>query len=622
MKKYFNLLKYDSLSNIFALIIPLIVLYNITIYPLTPSFYRSLGVLFACLIVFLKNKPKNRLEKYFTVIIIFLSIITFLYSSFKIEDIADGYGIYTTRYDVFFTFTGILIILEATRRTIGNALPIIAIIFLSATKLGQFLPGPLRLQEYSISRVTATMFGFEGIFGIAIAVALTYVVIFLILGSFLKEFGTGEFLIDLANAISGKGKGGPAKVATIASCLFGSISGSAVANVAGTGTFTIPLMKSTGYSPVFSAAVEAAASTGGLFMPPVMAAGAFIMADILGVSYLFIIKSSFIPAIIYFLTIWLVIDGRARYLNLKALSNSNIKNLKDLIFTKGIMLIPIFVLLYFLVIIRYSPAKSGFFAIVASLFIYIIFIEKKPLNILKSILSGLRDAGIASVFVILPCACAGIVIGVIGLTGFGQKVASLLISVGGSSLFVMLFLSMITAIIFGMALPVTVSYLICITILGPTLIMAGILPIAAHLFVFYFAALSGITPPVAMASFTAAGIAGAPITATSLQAIRIAISGFLLPYIFVYNTNLILQTNNLILIIQATIQAILVCFLMSIALEGYFLMKLRYHIRFIFFISSILLINKNYPILNLMSLLVFLTTILYLVYKNKKRKSY
>jgi len=615
MKKYFYLINYDSLKNIFGAIISLIVLVNLIIYPLEPSFYRSLGVLFACIIVFI-NRPKNKLEKYLNVIIIFLSIITFLYSSFKIEDIAEGYGIYTTRYDVFFTFFGTLIILEATRRLIGIALPILAVITLSLTKLGQFLPASLRVKEYTMNRVVTTIFGYEGIFGIALRVALTFVVIFLILSSFLKEFGTGEFLIDLANTISGKSKGGPAKVATIASCFFGSISGSAVANVAGTGAFTIPLMKSFGYSPVFAGAVEAVASTGGLFMPPIMAAGAFIMADILGTSYLFIVKSAFIPAIIYYLAIWLVIDGRANYLNLE--SGSNIKNLKDLIFTQGYMLIPIIVLIYFLVLVKYSPAKSGFFAILSSIFIYIIFIEKKPLNILKSILSGLINAGIASISVIIPCACAGIVIGIIGLTGLGQKVASLIIGMAGDNTFLILLLSMVTTIIFGMALPVTVSYILCITILGPTLINAGILPIAAHLFVFYFAALSGLTPPVALAAYTAAGIAGGSTMKTAFQSVRLAISGFLLPYVFVYNTNLIFQTNSIILIIQAIFQAIIVCFSMSIALEGFFLMKLKYPIRLIFFISSILLVNKNYPILNLMGLLIFLITIVYLVYKKRK----
>lgn len=619
MKKYFKFLYYDSLKNIFGAIISLMVLFNLIIYPLEPSFYRSLGVLFACLIVFI-NKPKNKLEKYLNVIIIFLSIITFLYSSFKIEDIAESYGIYTTRYDVFFTFIGVLIILEATRRLIGSALPILAVIVLSLTKFGYFLPASLRLKEYTISRVVTTLFGYEGIFGIALRVALTFVVIFLILSSLLKEFGTGKFLIDLANTITGKTKGGPAKVATVASGFFGSISGSAVANVAGTGAFTIPLMKSTGYSPEFAGAVEAAASTGGLFMPPVMAAGAFIMADILGRSYLFIIKAAFIPAIIYFVVIWLVIDERARYLNLKTQSDSNIKNLKNLIFTQGYMLIPIIVLIYFLVIVRYSPPKSGFFAIVASMLIYIIFVNRKPLNFLKSILSGLINAGIASVSVIIPCACAGIVIGIIGLTGLGQKVASLIIAFGSGNLFIILFLSMITAIIFGMALPATVSYLLCITILGPTLIGAGILPIAAHLFVFYFAALSGLTPPVALAAYTAAGIAGGSVMKTALQSIKIAASGYLLPYIFVYNTNLIFQTNSIILIIQAIFQAVIACFLMSIALEGYFLVKLKYPIRFIFFISSLFLVNKNYPILNLIGLSIFLINILYLVYK--KRKSY
>lgn len=620
MKKYLNILNRDSLKNILGVMISLIVLFNIIIHPLDPSVYRSIGVLFACLLVFIKNKPKNRLEKCLNLIFIFLSIISFLYSSFNMENIAGSFGIFTTRYDLFFIFIGTLVILEATRSLIGNSLPILAVIVLSLTKVGQFLPTSLRLREYTISRVAVTLFSYEGIFGIALAVALTYVVIFLILASFLREFGAGEFLVNLANAIAGKSRGGPAKVATIASGFFGMISGSSVANVAGTGAFTIPLMKSVGYSPTFAGAVEAAASTGGLFMPPVMAAGAFIMADILGVPYFYIIKAAFIPAIIYYITIWLVIDGRARYLNLDAESGSNIKDVKHLIFTQGYLLIPLIVLIYLLVIVKYSPSKSGFFAIVTSIFVYIIFVEKNPLNILKSMLSGLINGGIAATSVIIPCACAGIVIGTLGLTGLGQKVASLIISFSGDSLFLILLFSMCTAIIFGMALPVTVSYLLCITILGSNLIEAGILPIAAHLFVFYYAALSGLTPPVALASYTAAGIAGAPIMKTALQGLRIATAGFLLPYIFVYNTNLIFQTNNLMLIIQAIFQGVIACFSMSVALEGYFLIKLRYHIRFIFFISSILLINKNYPVLNLISLSMFIITLLYLVYK--KRKSY
>ncbi len=618
MKKFFRFFNYVNLKKIFGAIISLTVLFNLIVYPLPPSFYRSLGVLFACLIVF-ANEPKNKLEKYLNIIIILFSIITFLYSSFKIEVIMDSYGIYTTKWDAFFTIVGTLIILEATRRLIGISLPLLAIITLSLTKFGQFLPLSLRIKEYSFNRIVTTLFSYEGIFGIALRVALTFVVIFLILSSFLKEFKTGEFLFDLANAISGKSKGGPAKVATIASCFFGSISGSAVANVAATGAFTIPLMKSVGYSPVFAAAVEAAASTGGLFMPPIMAAGAFIMADILGKPYLFIVKSAFIPAIIYFIVIWVVIDIRSRYLNFSEESDHKIMNLKDLIFTQGYMLVPIIVLIYFLVIVRYSPVKSGFYAIVSSILIYMVFIEKKPLNILKSVLRGLINAGISSISVIIPCACAGIVIGIIGLTGLGQKIASLIIGVAGSNLFLILLFSMITAIIFGMALPATVSYLICITILGSTLIEAGILPIAAHLFVFYYACLSGLTPPVALAAYTGAGIAGASTTKTAFQSVRLAISGFLLPYIFVYNTNLIYQTHNIMLVIQAILQALIACIAMAIALEGYFIIKLKYYFRFIFFIISILLINKNYPVLNLISLFLFAIITLSLFYKKKRK---
>ncbi len=549
-------------------------------------------VMLACLLTFLTRSPgEKRILHVVNVILIILTIMTFGYSMIFVEDMMERAGIDNTVPDLVCASLGFIIVLECTRRLVGWALPMIGAFFFTYAFWGTWVPGQLGHGGYPYARVIIAVFGYDGILGLATAIAGTFVAMFMVFGAILDATGAGAFFMDLAKAMAGRQRGGPAKIATVASAFFGTISGSAVANVATTGTFTIPLMMRTGYSSTFAAAVEATASTGGMIMPPVMAAGAFVMAEILGVAYLQIMKAALIPALLYFFTVWIAIDLRAARLGLKGISTKDTPPLRATLTQDGHLLVPLFVLIYLLVIVKASPIKAAFWAMASA---YIVsHVRKKTMLGFSQLIKALDKGGRMIISVAVPCACAGVVIGAVGLTGLGMNIANVIIALSGNKMILVMILSMAVALIFGMGLPATVSYLLCVAVLAPALITMGIWPIAAHLFIFYFAILSGITPPICMAAYTGAGISGSKPMETGFAAVKLAIAAFILPYIFCYQPVLLMHGGSGE-IIRAIAFGTLGVFSLAASVEGWLIGPSNWVVRLLLGVSAVLLLYPGW----------------------------
>jgi TRAP transporter 4TM/12TM fusion protein len=483
-----------------------------------------------------------------------------------------------------------LLLLEASRRTIGWALPLTAVAFLLYGLFGQHLPGLLRHTGFSLETLIDQLYlTTEGIFGIPLGVSATYVILFVIYGAFLEESGTGEAFTNFATSLVGGTKGGPGKISCVSSSLFGTISGSAVANVMVDGWLTIPLMKRAGFRPQAAAAIEATASTGGQIMPPVMGAAAFVMAEFTGISYVDICKHALVPALLYYLALFMAIHFEASRSGLLGLPKEERPSLSSVMKEKGHLFIPIGVIVYFM-IAGFTPMLACLYAIASVL--PSSFLRKESRMGLRNILRALEAGARNMLPVAAACACAGIVVGIINLTGLGLKFTGIMLDVAGGSLAPALILTMITGIILGMGLPTTAAYIVQASLLIPALIKLGVPVIAAHLFVFYFAILSAITPPVAMAVYAAAGISGSNVWQTGLQAVRMGATGFIVPFMFVYGPSLLLM-GNWLEIIMAIISASVGVILLSAGLMGWFVGETRLWQRGLLVLSATLLIKPG-----------------------------
>ena len=430
-------------------------------------------------------------------------------------------------------------------------------------------------------------------FGIPIAVSATFVIVFIIFGAFLDKLGAGDLFIKLALALTGRCRGGPALTSVVASGLMGSISGSSVSNVVTTGTFTIPLMKRTGYSALFAGAVEAVASTGGQIMPPVMGAGAFVMAELLGISYAQVAMAAAIPALLYFLSVGLMVYFEARRRKLPVLGEDELPRAKDTLRKGFHLLLPLVVLIYLLVVRQLSPMLSGFYAIctlvvTASLFI---LIRERRLP-WREIFSALEQGSITAVPVAMACASAGIVIGVVSLTGIGVRFTQMVMHLSGNVLWLAGLLTMIACIILGMGLPTTAAYIITAILGVPALVAMGVVPIAAHMFIFYFAIISFITPPVAISAYAASGIADTNAMKTGFLSFKLGLAGFIVPFLFLYSPSILLQ-GSLGHIIADSFTAILGVTALAGSLMGWLFMDLSPLLRLVLLASAIALIVPN-----------------------------
>ncbi|WP_320129053.1 TRAP transporter permease [uncultured Sphaerochaeta sp.] len=568
-----------------------------------------------------KDQPigKKVLNLFFTLLVLALGIY---YLTQTTPDVIREKGIWGINgLDMIAGLLLLILILETSRQAIGLSLPIIALIFLGYAVLGPYLPNLIAHRGYNLEYITSYVcWTNEGIFGTPIGAAVSFVVLYIIFGELLDKFGSGKFFIDLAYALTGKMRGGPAEAAVLSSALMGSINGSAVANVVTTGTFTIPLMKKVGYSKEYAGAVEAVASTGGQILPPVMGAAAFVMADMTGIAYSTIILSALVPGLLYYLSLGAAVYFEAGRLGIAPDQNTKILNAKKILRQGYFHLIPLIVLIICLLGFGFSASYSALFAIGSILLIGIVrtlHLEHRfPWKELKA--SALHAAK-SSVPVTIACASAGIVIGIVSMTGLGVRFAQIVFQLSHGNLFMMLFLTMIACIILGMGLPSTAAYVIAATVASPALLQAGVGLLASNLFVFYFAIISFITPPVAMAAYAASGIAESDSMKTGVKAFQLGIAGFIIPFLFIYYPGLLVVGTSFGLTVYAIIVAVCAVLLMAASFEGWCGTPLSLPLRLGMFCTAILFLVPN-VMADITGIVLTLAILSVVVYKVRKQK--
>ena len=532
---------------------------------------RSIHLTFVLVLVFLlypasKKSPRNTVTP-LDLCLVALSLYVGVYIMTQYDALAIRGGV-TTSMDIYTGGLLCLLVLEAARRATGKELPIMALIFVAYALFGDYIPGEFGHRGYSLERLIDHLFWTtEGIYGVALGVSSTYIFLFILFGAFLTETGMAKFFNSLSMAVAGGSPGGPAKVAIFASGLLGMINGSAVANVATIGAFTIPLMKSIGYRPHFAGAVEAVASTGGQIMPPVMGAAAFVMAEFLGMSYTTIMIAAVLPAFLYYLACWSMIHFEAVKNGLSGLPKDKLPNVKNVLTSQGHLSIPIIGIVA-LLLYGITPLYAAFFTILAT--VVVSWLKKETRIRVAGILRALEAGARGAVGVAMACAVVGFVVGVCSLTSLGLTFGANILSFSHGSLLLTLILTMITALILGMGLPTTACYIVAATIAAPGLIKLGVAPLVAHFFVFYFACLSNLTPPVCLAAFTAAGLAGASPYKVGWTSTRLGIAGFLVPFLAVYSPMLLLTGQySSFELAEAIVTAIVGVVALSAALENW-----------------------------------------------------
>ncbi|MGI5935058.1 MAG: TRAP transporter permease [Lawsonibacter sp.] len=480
------------------------------------------------------------------------------------------------------TFAGAvlgIVTLECARRILGYIMPVLALIFVAYAMAGPNLPLAIAHRGYSLERICKFLAtDLDGLFGTTMSVSATVIFMFVMFGAFLEASGCSEFINKIAISLTGKIKSGPALSAVVASGLMGSINGSAVANVVGTGTFTIPLMKSRGYKPAFSGGVEAVASTGGQILPPVMGSGAFLMVAFTETNYINIVIAAVIPALLYYWGCAVAVISQSELADVKLMDPKDIPKPREVLKSGWIYLLIIAILIYCLLVAQYSPLYSALWATCAVP--VVMLFDKQKRFTLKSIIPALAKSAFSSMSIVIGCACAGFVVGMVSLTGIGVIFGDMMIQAAHSLLFPSLLFTAITCIILGMGLPTTAAYVIAASILAPSLIKLGLTPLTSHLFVFYFACLSAITPPVALAAYAGAGIAKCSPMTTAIEACKLGFAGFMVPFAFCYNPAMMMQ-GGVVEIISVFISAFIGVSVMSAGFQGWMLWKLNILERFI-----------------------------------------
>lgn len=559
----------------------------ITFYPMPTLIVRSAHVGIGAILIFLLYPPTQKSSRstvaWFDWLWVAAALAGMLYIITQYQNIMTVRGGIPNTADIIMAILTVIVVLEIGRRITGWILPIFALIFLSYPFYShmRFVPDRLATRFYDLGDIFGQLYlKTEGLYSTAVGASVSFIFLFILFGAFLSRSGMGQLFNDLALALAGSRQGGPAKVAVISSGFMGSINGSAVANVVGTGAFTIPLMKKIGYSRNFAGAVEASASVGGQILPPIMGASAFIMAETTGVKYSTIALAALIPALLYYFGVLAQVHFRAGKENLKGIPKADLPRLKEVMKARGHMLLPILALVIMLaesIPIGYAAAYTIGVTVIVS------WLRKETRMGIKEILEALEDGAKQSLSVMAACAVVGIVIGVVTLTSFGNVMTSLIVSLGAGSLFFTLILTMIASMILGMGLPSIPAYIITATMVAPALATFGIPVIVAHLFVFYFGIFANITPPVALASFAGAGIAGGDPMKTGILSLKLALAGFIVPFMFVYNPDmLMIETKDIAVtarefarphwfsIVSVAITAFVGVMALSAALEGYF----------------------------------------------------
>ena len=561
-----------TIISVIAIVFSLVQLYH-TFNPL--PYIRPLHLGFVMLLAFLLYPAKKSMRKdtipWYDIVLAVIAFGVCMYQVVNLKNL--NARLRLQDYERIIAIIGIVLLLEATRRVVGMPIVIIATTFILIALFGQYMPGFLKSGNSWKRIVEHLWYDQEGVFGTAIGACTTFIFLFMLFGAFLEKTGVGEFFIDLANALAGGSRGGPAKVAVISSALMGTVSGSSVANTVGTGSFTIPMMKSMGYRPQFAGAVEASASTGGQIMPPVMGAAAFLMVDSVGLPYADIVKAAVIPAVLYFSGILLIIDLESKKHNLLGMPKDQMPKLGKIMSERGHLMAPLLIIIYVLVGTSLTPAFAALIGIaVAAVIGYIktlldfIVPGNKDINTIMEQRSGLKgrdylqclETGARGVLsVALACGTSGIVSGIITVTGIGARIGDGFAQLAGGNLMLLLFFTMITSIILGMGVPTTANYIITSSVMAPVVIKAmavalpelvesltalggGYVKLPAHMFTFYFGIVADITPPVCLAAMAGAAIAKADPIKTGFEATRLAIAAFLIPYMFIFSPQLLM----------------------------------------------------------------------------------
>ncbi|WP_243354903.1 TRAP transporter permease [Bacillus litorisediminis] len=608
--------KYDAESNTrtltgIAAIIVFIGLIGFSLFQLYTGYFgqlvaqiqRTVHLGFALALIFLlfpaRRKGNKRKVAWYDYLLALIAITVSAYWPLFYESLVQKVGPIDTA-QMIFGGLAILLVLEATRRVVGLPITIIASLFLIYAIFGPSMPGMLAHPGLDLNQLIKTMFfTTEGILGTPLQVSSTYIFLFLLFGSFLVQTGVGNYFNDLAITIAGRRIGGPAKVAIFSSALQGTISGSSVANVVTTGSYTIPLMKRMGYRKEFAGAVEAAASTGGQIMPPIMGAAAFLMIEFAGVGYWEIAKAAAIPALLYFSGIWIMTHFEAKRTGLLGLSKEEIPNKKEVV-KKLYLLLPILAIIWFLYV-GVSIERTALYGIGITILVSLFRKDTRitPAKFIAALTDGARTAlGVAA-----ATACAGIIVGVVTKTGLGLKLGNGLVSFAATLadnpnviLFLTLLFTMITSIILGMGAPTTANYIITSTIALPAILAlnsqleVAIPVLAAHLFVFYFGIVADITPPVALAAFAASGISGGEPIKTGVNASKLAIAAFIIPYMFIYEPQLLMIDATILQILWIIFTAITGMIAIGAGLIGFWYMKLNWIVRIISVLTGLLLI--------------------------------
>lgn len=559
----------------------------VTFNPLPALKQRAVHMSVGMALIFLlyptfKSQDRHKIPIY-DWILFGLSLLTVGYLFYEYTNIVTVRGGIPNTLDIVMAILTVILVLEAARRITGLILPILALVFLSYPFFSHLpgLPTMLMTRPFDLGDIFGQMYlKTEGLFSTAIGASVQFIFLFILFGAFLAKSGMGQLFNDLAMALAGQRRGGPAKVAVISSGFMGSINGAAVANVVGTGAFTIPLMKRIGYHRNFAGAVEASASVGGQILPPIMGASAFIMAETTGISYATIAFAALLPAVLYYLAVIMQVHFRAGKRDLKGVAKDAIPEVKEVLKEKGHLLLPIvglIIMLYYNIPIGFAAFYTiGLTVIVASF-------RKSTRMGIREILEALESGARQSLSVMIACAVVGIIIGVVNLTSFGTVMTSAITGLGAGSLFLTLFFTMISSLILGMGLPSIPAYIITATMVAPALAEFGIPVLVAHLFVFYFGIFANITPPVALAAFAGAGISGGNPMLTGFQALKLSLAGFIIPYMFVYNpAMLMIDTTDIAVnatefslppilsIVVIILTSVVGIIALSAALEGFF----------------------------------------------------
>jgi TRAP transporter 4TM/12TM fusion protein len=569
-------------------------IYVLVIRAIDPWYFRTLHVVFAGVLVFAlvpgwKTKRADRLPIADLVFMLML-IVPAAYIFINFDEWIYRVGVVPEPWDFVMSLMFVVAVWEMARRASGWPLAILAGLFVLYGHFGNHMPGLFYHKGYDWDRMITYLFSLDGILGLPVLASAHYIFLFVLFGAFVDSSGAGRFFVDFARCIAGRARGGPAKVSIVSSALIGTASGSSVANVVVDGVLNIPLMKASGFRGAVAGAIEAMNSTGGQIVPPVMGAGAFLMAEILGIPYPKVALAAVIPAFFYFGAAYFMIDFYSAAIGLRGLKKEELPVFSKIMIEKGYLLIPIIVLLVCLMVLLYSPYRSAIIGIVSLIIVSWVRASTRmgPRKILDVLSKGARG----SMEIAATCAAAGIIVGILTQTGLGTKFAMIIFNYSGGNLYIALVFTMIIAIVLGMGMPTTAAYAICASVLAPALIQMNVPEIAAHLFIFYFACLSALTPPVALASFAAAAIANAKTWEVGWQGMRFAIAGFIIPFLFVLGPAMVLE-GTVVEIVLVIITGTLGVVALAASVQGWLLTRCAGWERAVLLIAALTLIKPG-----------------------------